>query len=402
VLAPVIDSLIGDDQPTEVRRDIGVLTAARLCANGCFRFAPPFLATIARGTGVTLDQIGIAVAVAELAGLLSPLTARVVDRLSRRQAMVAGLVGVAVGTTLAAASQGMVMFVVALVILSQSKVMYDLGLNSWVSDHVPYESLSRVMGFTETSWALGLLLGVSTMGLVTGVSGWRVGYLTGAVVVMLMAGVVGRRLPNEPHVRELAARQEAHASAATTRRIGSYGWLIVFATATLMAASQSLFVTFGSWLEDVFSFTPAMLSALAFGLGFGELFSSIMSSQRTDRWGKERSMAMGAAVMVPASVGLAVFHQHLWIGLICLIVAIACFEFAIVSSIAAASQLVPGSPARGLALTLAGGTFGRALASIPATHFYQAHGMSWPAMLTACLAGCTAVAAFAALRLVNR
>ena len=45
--------------PDDVRRRITALTVARTTANACFRFAPPFLATIAHGNGTDLAGIGI-------------------------------------------------------------------------------------------------------------------------------------------------------------------------------------------------------------------------------------------------------------------------------------------------------------------------------------------------------
>jgi predicted MFS family arabinose efflux permease len=384
-----IDTVLGDEIPVEVRRHVGLLTLARLAANSCFRFAPPFLATIARGTDVTLQQIGVAVAIAELAGLLSPLTARFVDKMSRRQAMIVGLFGVAVGTGIAASSTWLVQFVIGLIVLGQSKVMFDLGLGSWVSDHVPDERRGRVVGLTETSWAGGLLIGVSSMGLVTAAIGWRAGYAFGAIMVVLVATAVARRLPTEAHHTEVTARAVAKDGLAADRRLDARGWWAFAATGCLMAAVQSVFVTFGSWLEDSFDFTATMLSAVAFGLGLGELFASVTSARRTDAWGKERSVALGAALMVPAAVGLALWHEHLWIALPLLAVAILGFEFAIVSSIPIGLSLVASSPAWGLGMMLAAGTTGRALASIPATRLYDSRGMAWPAMMTAVLAaGC--------------
>ncbi len=394
MLARPLDSLLGDDCPTEVRRHIATLTAARLCANACFRYAPPFLATIARGTGVSLDDIGIALAAAELAGLLSPLNARLVDRMSRRTAMVAGLLGVVVGTVLAASSQGMVLFAIGLIVMAQSKVTYDLGLGSWVSDHVPYATRSRVVGVTEIAWAGGLLLGVSAMGLVTGVLGWRAGYATGAIAVVMFAGVVARRLPSEPHHTEVSAREVAGERRGRPR-LGAQVVLAMFVSGSLMGSVQFLFVTFGSWLEDSFDFTAAMLAAVAFALGLGEFAASITSARRTDTWGKERSMALGAAVMVPASLGLVFLTDHLWLGLPLLAIAVLCFEFAIVSSVAIGTTLVPGSPALGLSLMLAGGTLGRAITSIPATRLYADHGMAWPAAMSAVLAAASVLAALA-------
>jgi predicted MFS family arabinose efflux permease len=298
--------------------------------------------------------------------------------------MAFGLLGVGAGATLAAGSVHPAMFALALVILAQSKVMFDLGLGAWMSDRVPFERRSRVMGLTETSWALGLLLGVSLMGLVTALTNWRVGFGAGAVAVVAMAAIVARGIAPDSGVHTSASR------IGSVRGPDRRHWVMLAGTFCLMAASQSLFVTFGSWLEDTFSFSPAGISAVVFGLGAGELVASVTSARRTDAWGKERSAAAGAAAMVVASIGLAMAHEHLAFGLLFLALAIAGFEFAIVSAIPLGTELVAGSPARGMALMLGAGTLGRALASIPATRLYARHGIGWPAAMCAALASATA------------
>jgi MFS family permease len=268
VLRRAVDALLAGEDHPEVRRNVGILTTARLFANTCYRFAPPFLATIARGLHVSLDDVGVALAVAELAGLFSPLTARLVDRFPRRTTLTAGLVGTALGAALAAGSSGMVMFAVALVVVSQSKVAFDLGLASWIADHVPYERRSRVVGLTETSWALGLLVGVSAAGIITGLTNWRVGYAVAGAAVLTMAVLIARRLPREAVPSESLARPGVTAATRSDatdsiapRGLGPRGWLVVVGAFGLMCSSQSLFVTFGSWLEDAFSFRPAAISA---------------------------------------------------------------------------------------------------------------------------------------------
>jgi predicted MFS family arabinose efflux permease len=385
--ALVLHRALDDTYPAEVRDHITLLTGARTCANACFRFAPPFLATIAAGQGVSLDRIGVALAVSELSGLLSPLTGRLADPFHRRTSMAAGLVGVGIGASLAAASGHLVVFTIALVVIAQSKVVFDLGLGAWVSERVPFERRGRVIGLTETSWAMGLLVGVTTMGLVTAATSWRVGYVVGAVAVIGMAGVVARSVPDDAAAGH-GHEQRQH----STGRMLPRGWVVAAGMFCLMAASQSLFVTFGSWLQDHFGLTDTGVSLVVFGLGFGELFSSLSAARFSDRWGKERAAAVGAGVMIPAALLLALAHGHLWMALPMLIVAIAAFEFAVVSAIPLSTEMVPGAPARGMALTLAMGTLGRALASIPATRLYVRHGMAWPAVMCALLAGGTVIA----------
>jgi len=387
---------LDDSIPADVRDRITLLTVTRTVVNSCVRFAPPFLAIIARGNGTTLAGIGVAVGISELSGLLSPLNGEIVERLHRRTAMVLGLIGVAFGVTVAASSVHPAMFAVGLVLLSQSKVMFDLGLSSWTTDRVPYAQRSRVMGLVEISWALGLLVGVSLMGLLTAATNWRIGYGLGAAAVVAMAGLIARGIGPDvgPHAHTTrTARAPVKIADVAVLAVGIF---------CLTAAIQALFVTFGSWLEDAFDFTPAALSAVAIGLGFTELVASLTSSRRTDAWGKERSTAAGAALMVIAAVGLAVAHDHVWIALPLCIIAIAVFEFAIVSAIPLSTAAIVGSPARGMALMMGAGTIARAAASIPATRLYESRGMAWPALLCALLGTGTVLAMVALHRKLVR
>jgi len=377
----VLHRALDDTYSEEVRSHITTLTVARTCANACFRFGPAFLATIAAGLDVSLDRIGLAVAVSELSGFASPFTGRLADRLHRRTAMWAGLLGVGAGAALAAGTVNLAMFSVALIVISQSKVLFDLGLAAWVSDRVPFERRGRVIGLTETSWALGLLAGVTAMGLVTAATNWRVGFVVGAVAVVALAAAARKVIPDDPAGQGHAARRAAIKGRMTPR-----GWVVVAGIFCLMSASQSLFVTFSGWLRDRFDISDTGISVIVFCMGFGELFASISAARVSDRWGKERAAGIGAGLMVPAALLLTLTHGHLAIGLPMLLLAIVAFEFAIVSAIPLTTEAIPGSPARGMAFSLGMGTLGRATASVVATRLYVDHGMAWPALMCAALA----------------
>jgi predicted MFS family arabinose efflux permease len=371
---------LDDTFSLEVRQRITLLTLARTAANGCFRFAPPFLATIASGLDVSLDTIGIAVAVSELSGLLSPATGAFAERFHRRTAMASGLIAVGLGALIAAGAQNLVMLAVALVVMNQSKVLFDLGLGAWVSDRVPYEQRGRVIGLTETSWALGLLLGVTSMGLIASVTSWRLAYVFGAVAVIVLGSLVATRVPDDPVGHQQARRSRERAPLPRIVAVVAAG---IFC---LMAASQVLFVTFGSWLIDDFDFTAGTLALITFGLGFGELLASLSSSRLADRWGKQVAGAFGAALMVPSGLLLALTNDRLLFALPMLVVAIAAFEFGIVCIIPLGTMVVPGAPALGMSVMFACGTLGRALASIPATRLYVRYGIAWPGVMCAVFA----------------
>ncbi|MEZ5411666.1 MAG: MFS transporter [Acidimicrobiales bacterium] len=405
MLTRVLDPSYGAD----VRSRLGLLTLARTTANAVFRFAPPFLATIAVGVGVSLERIGVAMAISELGGLATPLTGMVVERLQRRTALWAGLVGLAGGALLAAAVPHLLVFALALVVIGQGKAMFDLGLSAWISDRVPYERRGRVIGLTETAWALGLLVGVTALGLITAAAGWRVAYVAGAVAAVALAAALRRTLEPDPAPDPIPDPDPGwepgglrpdpgaiapvidHGPGRSARGFDRRLPMLAVGLFCLMASAQTLFVTFGTWLKDSFGLSDSQLSAVVFGLGFFELVASLGAARFADRWGKERAAAVGAAVMVPAVAALAVGHRVLVPGLVLLVVAIAAFEFAIVSAIPIGTELVAGAPAQGVAIMFFVGTLGRAGAVVPATSLYERHGMAWPAVVAAVL-GCGAVA----------
>lgn len=411
------------DAGVAVREHIVLLTAARLLLNSVYRFGPPFLATIAAGLGVSLARAGVALSVAELLGLASPAVGRAVDRMPRRTSMSLGLLGVAGGAVVAATAPALPVFALGVAVLSVSKTVFDVGLAAWIVDEVPYGSRGRVGGITETSWALGLLLGVTIMGLVTAATGWRWAYGLAAAAIVAMAAVVRRSLPAAGRARTgarsgpgtgstppAAPGSAASASGASAdgdadvpvpasdptvalgadtgrrARLPRSAWLMVGAMGCLMAASQCMFVSFGAWLEDRFGFGSAGVAAVGFGLGAIELVASLTSAGRADRWGKHRSAVAGCLLIAPSGALVWLGDTHLATGLPLLAVYLLGFEFAIVSAIPAAANIVPGAPGAGLGAAIGGGAVGRAVTAIAATAAYERFGFGAPGALGAGLA----------------
>lgn len=416
-----VERALPADAGVAVREHIVLLTTARLLLNSVYRFGPPFLATIAAGLGVSLARAGVALSVAELLGLASPAVGRAVDRMPRRTSMSLGLLGVAGGAVVAATAPALPVFALGVAVLSVSKTVFDVGLAAWIVDEVPYGSRGRVGGITETSWALGLLLGVTIMGLVTAATGWRWAYGLAAAAIVAMAAVVRRSLPAAGAARTDAgsgrgtgstppATPGSAASAfgppggadvpvpasdptaalgpdtGRRARLPRSAWLMVGAMGCLMAASQCMFVSFGAWLEDRFGFGSAGVAAVGFGLGAIELVASLTSAGRADRWGKHRSAVAGCLLIAPSGALVWLGDTHLATGLPLLAVYLLGFEFAIVSAIPAAANLVPGAPGAGLGAAIGGGAVGRAVTAIAATAAYERFGFGAPGALGAGLA----------------
>lgn len=394
----VLGRILDDSYPAVIQRDLTTVAVARLSCHALYRYIGPFIAVVARGLDVSVSELGVALTVSGLSGFAAPLVGRVVDRISRRAAIAGGVGACAAGGFVAATSTGIAWFTVGLVIIATASMVLVIGAGSWIADHVPFERRGRVVGLAETGWALGLLVGASAMGLVTAVASWRWGYATGAVAAAVIAVAAWRRFERDGR-RHATATGTAPPSRlavpleSVVARMPVAGWLAVFGVIALVSASEALFVTFGAWLKDDFEVSAAVLAAATFGLGALELGASSLSSVRTDRWGKERSVIGGTAVMAAAAIGLFVLDDWALPGMLCVAAFIGCFEFSIVSAIPIAGDLVPGVPARGLALLMASSTLGRAVTTIPTTWLYDHHGITASALL----AGGWALLAMAAM-----
>lgn len=368
--------------PAPIRRDITTVTAARIAVNALFRYVGPFLAVVADGLDVSVGELGVALTVSQASGFASPVIGRLVDCFPRRRAIALGLAGAALGGLLAAVSTGIVWFTVALLTISAFNIVLVVGTGAWITDHVPFTQRSRVVGLHETSWALGLLVGVSAMGLVTAATSWRWAYAAVALGVVGTLALTWVRLDR----RDAPRRDTAVPSGpATLRRdpVPLPGWLAIATVVALTAASESLFVTFGVWLKDDFDVADGVLAAATFALGAVELGASALSMTRTDRWGKERSVLLGGAVMVVVAGSFLLATNSAVLGLALVALFIGAFEFSIVSLIPVGGDLVLGSPGRGLGLFLGAATLGRAITTIPTTQLYEWRGIGASTVLGA-------------------
>jgi len=369
---------IDDDNSPVVLRNVDRLAWGRLVSNACYRFAPPFVAVIARGLDVTVGQLGIALMIGEFAGLLSPVIGRRIDMSNRLAGMTFGMSALFVGVVGAAVSPNIVVFTVAMFVLSASKVVFDTALIVWVNDHVPYERRGQVVGVIETSWALGLFIGVSAMGLVTALTNWRIGFGLGALMMAVTGTLILRRLPHH----------EAHAPASehVSARIPRNGWLVVAAFFMLLGAAQTIGIVFGPWFEDNFGFSSGAIVAVVVSMGFVELVGSIGSSRVVDRWGKENAVRRGTILMFATCVVMAFGRDTSFIAVPMVVVFFLGFEFGIVCLLPVAANIIPGASGVGLGTAVGAGTFGRAVMSSIATNLYDTVGPVGPALLGAVMA----------------
>lgn len=386
--------LVAEDHDPEVRQHLPLLMGGRFSSNLLLRFPAPFLAVIGNGLGVSLGVMGVALSVGEFAGLLSPLAGRAADRHGARAAMVAGLGLLALAGLLAAGAPVVAWFAGALVLVTLAKTAFDAATTSWIADRVPFARRAEVVGTVETTWALALLVGVPLLAPVVAGLGWRAGYVLVAVLVGVSGVAIAVRLP-------LAARVE-HAAAAVAPprwwRLPRRSLATLGAVSVLMGSIQVVFVVEGAWFQQAFGFSTADIGLGILAVGAAELCGSFGSSRLTDRVGKRRSIALGAAVMAPAMASLGLVGPHAALGIAVVAVGTFGFEFALVSAFPLVVELDTTSRGTVFTLLLAGGTAMRGLASIAGGFLFDAGGIAPVGVVSAGLAVVALVAVLAVVR----
>ena len=225
----VLGRTLDDSFAEAIRRDITTVTTARLCVNALYRYIGPFLAVVADGLDVSVAELGVALTVAQVCGFAAPAIGRLVDHLPRRRRSPSGSPAPRVGGLVVATCTGIVWFTVGLLTISTFNIVLVVGTGSWIADHVPFAQRSRVVGLNEMSWALGLLVGVSAMGLVTAVSSWRWAYATAALVAGVVVIVVLTRLDQAPGASKTPtpATTAGPNPASVWSLVPSTGWLAI-------------------------------------------------------------------------------------------------------------------------------------------------------------------------------
>ncbi len=375
-----------------------VFVAGKLAVNTATRFVYAFLPAIARGLGVSLAAAGALASVRWAVGAATPAVVRVAGREHRRRILFAGLGLFAAGALVTAATGVYAGAMVGFVLMGLGKPVFDSGTQAYVADRVPYERRARALGVLETTWALSFLVGAPAAGWLIDAFGWSVPFWVATIAVLLMLGVVARLTKEdggEPDGGEPdGGKSGTVAPLAWDRTVRNF----LVATALIVGSVEMVFITFAAWLERSHGFTIAGLAVLATAIGVGELAAEAATVAITDRLGKRRSVALGLAISVAAYVTMMVAGGSTAVAVAALVVGIAGFEFAFVSSIPLATELRPQARIRLLSRFVVAQAGGRGVAAAIAVALFEAAGMAGVALTAAATAAAAAVVVLAGVR----
>ncbi len=346
---------------------IPVFTLIRAIFNTPYRMIYPFLPVFARGLGVDLGSMSLALTARNLVGALNPVVSSVADRRGRKFAMLLGASLVLAGAALVTVWPTFRALAAALVLMALGRYVFDPAMQAYLSDHIPYERRGLALAVTEMAWSVAFIGGVPLMGFLIARGGWRAPFplmvgLSGLVLVC-----VALLLPKD--VRPAAG---GPGMGANFRTVLTYGPALAGLGLGLAAstANEMVNLVFGVWLERSFGLKIAALGAAAAVIGLSELCGEGLVVAFVDRLGKPRAVALGLAANSLAALLLPLAGRTEAGALAGLFLFYLSFEFTIVSTIPMMTEVLPGARATVMAFSVAGMMSGRAVGAPLATFLF--------------------------------
>ena len=371
--------------PVQIRRALIAVLIARTAANAGLRIVYPFLPAISRGLGVSIGVLSGLIALRNFGGIAAPLSARVSETIGRRSMMMWSIGAVAVGTAITAAAPGLWVAGVGIVLVGLAKPAFDVPMQGWFGDRVPYERRGRILGITELTWSTALLITVPISGFLIAATSWRAPFIL--ISVMAVAGTVAVYvgIENDRPSHRVKKPLEMNSPRVT----------ILAVTLLYSVAAEVVFIVYGQWLEDDFGFSVAAIGLFTIIVVGAELTGEGITAWISDRVGLHRMVLLGLLVSAVSYLALGIVGGTIAIAIVVVITWLVSFEITICSTIPLVSELATESRDRFLSLLAVLFCMGRVIGALIAQPIYSAGGIAasgWAA------AGCCVVATILLLK----
>jgi predicted MFS family arabinose efflux permease len=350
-----------------LRLQVPVFTLTRVVLNTMHRMVYPFLAVFARGLGVDLAALGLAVTARSLLGSFGPFLAAVADSRGRKLGMLLGVGLFIAGTGIVVFWPTYPAFVLALVLSMLGKYVFDPSMQAYLGDRVPYQRRGRVLAITEFGWSLSFIIGVPVVGFLIARGGWMAPFPLFAVLGLAAFLVLAWMLPRDPDLAPDRATFWMNLRRVLTFAPALLGLSVNIA---MSSANEVVNLVFGVWMEEAFGLQIAALGLASAVIGFSELGGETLSAGLTDRLGKTSAVALGLSLNSFAALLLPVVGKSVPGAFVGLFFFYITFEFSIVSAIPLMTEILPEARATLMAANVASHSMGRGIGALLAASFY--------------------------------
>ncbi|MFZ3071603.1 MAG: MFS transporter [Anaerolineaceae bacterium] len=348
--------------------EIALFTVIRTAINSGYRMIYPLLPMFATGMGVQLSDLSIAFSIRSIQGVFSPFIAALADARGRKNGMLLGMALFFLGCGITAVWQDFTSFVVGTAVLSIGNGIFIPSMQSYLSDHVPYERRGTVLSITELSWSLGFILGVPLLGSLLVNHNWVAPYfaltITGLILLIALWKIVPSETPDRAQAQPLL--QNLHKSLSYFPVLAGAAVGVLFT-----GANEMINLVFAVWIKDSFGLEFATMAIASIVIGSSELVSELLSAFVLDKIGKQRAIIISLILNSLSAILLPLAVHSLTLALLGLALFYITFEFALISLMTNMSEVFPSARATVMAVTISTFSLGRLIGSLFGTDLYQ-------------------------------
>ncbi len=343
---------------------VGMATGCRFLFNSAKRFPYPFAPALSRGLGVPLTAITSLIAINQATGLFSPLFGPLSDRWGYRLMMLVSLGLLAAGLLAGGLLPYYVAIMVALFLAGLGKSIFDPALQAYLGKMVPYQRRGLVIGIIEFGWSGSSLVGLPFIGLLMDRVDWQSPFLILGGLSLLALVALGKLISAED------SRPAAHGASLNFRQAWQQmrhnrAALSLLAFSFLIGlANDNLYVVYGAWLEGTFALSIVALGMASSVIGAAEMIGEGLTASIADRLGLKRAIISGLVLSTLSYLLLPWLDQALPLALAGLFFVFLSFEFAVVTTISLATEVLPGARATMMASFMAAMSIGRVIGAL--------------------------------------
>jgi predicted MFS family arabinose efflux permease len=345
-----------------LRYQLVVVTLIRIVINTAHRMVYPFMPALARGLGVEVSALNLAVTARAVIGLSGPLWASLSDRRGRRAGMLVGVGLFTLGMGLVVVWPTYPVLVAGLLLTVLAKIVFDPAMQAYLGERVPYSRRGLAVAITEIGWSGASLIGVPVVGFLIARNGWKAPFVPLAVLGLLGVLAVARSIPGNTAQPPAAAAARRNRFVAVLRQPSAMAILV--AGLLISAANESVNIVYGVWLESAFALRVVALGATTLVIGVSELTGEALVGTLVDRAGKRGSLIGGLLLSAVTCLALPLFAFDLTWALVGLFFFYLTFEFTIVAALPLMSELVPEARATAMSANTAMHSAGRVLGTL--------------------------------------
>ncbi len=355
-----------DSEPffkAKIVKSILAIVLGRLVINISRRFPYPFVSAIAAAFNVSADSIQNVIALTNGAGLLSPILGIISEHYGRKVVMLGMLLMMTGMSMLGAVFADYGVFVLVMFSFGIGKTIYDPTFQAYLGDLVPFGRRARVMGISELSWALSLVIAAPVAGFLLDKSNLQSVFVFLAVALALSAValwlfVESDELPDASHERIRIINPLTALRAVSAHPPAVFALMY---SICLTLAHEIFFINYGLWMEDSFGLVLTALGAVTIVIALAEVIGEFIVIAVADRLGTKATSMTGMLIAAICFFIIPNLSFSLPLAMFAIFIMFIAIEAAIVAALPLFTEILPKSRAVMMSANMGAHSLGRVL-----------------------------------------